>query len=67
MIPFFQDRASRKCLVDIFSDRARWRGGIDNNDYDKPRLPTSVIPDFPFLFFCLETNEFQRIHDFLKQ
>ena len=31
MIPFFQDWAFKKRLVDIFSEWARWRRGIDIN------------------------------------
>ena len=29
LLPFFQDRALRKCPVDIFSEGARWREGIN--------------------------------------
>ena len=34
MLPFLKDLALRKCLVDIFSDRARWRDGISKKVHD---------------------------------
>ena len=34
MIPIYQDGALGKCLVDIFSDGARWRVGIKSSTHD---------------------------------